>query len=421
MAFKDSDKTDTHTTSAALKSAVWSGGSGIPAGSLAHFSSAVSSQILADSNGNGSLKWTFNDADSDFDFLAKNQTLVLTYNITVSDNHGGSVKQTVTVTITGTDDKPVIDIGAHAVVNEQDDHLLSLSPDTAHIALHFTDPDLTNTGHTASVIGVLASGNTDGILPGSLGNAELMAFYHVDNVVKASGSSSGTINSTFSAPDLAFDYLADGETLDITYTVRIDDHAGGITTQTVTVTVVGTNDAPIYLCGPESAHLTEGMNVSPAGDLTAHGDLLFTDIDLSDTHTVSTTVAASRSGGGAIPISDADLLAALSTTLEDSSGHLLGEVDWNFALQNSAASFLSAGETLTLTYHVMVTDPAGGSDTQAVTITILGTNHPVAFTSGPDSSSTTELADTTGSSTIDQTSPVPTGTLNFTDQDLGDT
>src|SRR3954471_3928293 len=168
MAFKDSDKTDTHTTNAALKSAVWSGGSGIPAGSLAHFNSAMSSQILTDSNGNGSLKWNFSDADSDFDFLAKNQTLVLTYNITVSDNHGGSVKQTVTVTITGTDDKPVIDIGAHAVVNEQDDHLLSLSPDTAHIALHFTDPDLTNTGHTASVIGVSASGNTDGLLPGSL-------------------------------------------------------------------------------------------------------------------------------------------------------------------------------------------------------------------------------------------------------------
>ena len=31
MNFTDSDHSDTHTTSAALKSAVWSGGSGIPA------------------------------------------------------------------------------------------------------------------------------------------------------------------------------------------------------------------------------------------------------------------------------------------------------------------------------------------------------------------------------------------------------
>ena len=40
-----------------------------------------------------------------------------------------------------------------------------------------------------------------------------MSFFNVDNVVKASGSSTGTINTTFSAPDLAFDYLAAGEHL----------------------------------------------------------------------------------------------------------------------------------------------------------------------------------------------------------------
>ena len=95
-----------------------------------------------------------------------------------------------------------------------------------------------------------------------------MAFFHVDNVVKTSGSSNGTINTTFSAPDLAFDYLADGEQLDITYAVQLDDHAGGITTQNVVVTVIGTNDAPVFLCGPDTEHLAEGQNVDPSGNLT---------------------------------------------------------------------------------------------------------------------------------------------------------
>ena len=49
-------------------------------------------------------------------------------------------------------------------------------------------------------------------------------------------------------------------------------------------------------------------------------------------------------------------------------------------MSNSAASFLSAGEILTLTYHIKVTDPAGGSDTQVVTVTVLGTNHPAVNT-----------------------------------------
>ena len=179
--------------------------------------------------------------------------------------------------------------------------------------MHFTDVDLTNTGHTATVIDVSASGATGGILPGALGEAELMSFFDINSVVKASGSSNGTINTTFSAPDLAFDYLSAGETVDITYTIRLNDNAGGISTQTVVVTVVGTNDKPVVLAFPESAHLTEDRNLS-GGNLTAQGDFLFSDIDLSDTHTVSTTVTATRSGGGTVPISNADLIDAMGAT-----------------------------------------------------------------------------------------------------------
>jgi VCBS repeat-containing protein len=418
MNFTDADHSDTHTTSATLHSATVSGGTIIPASSLGHFQAAMTSQITSDSNGSGKIKWSFADADDDFDFLAKNQVLTLTYDIKVSDNHGGTTTQTVKVTVTGTDDKAVISVTPVATVNEQTDTTLSLAPDTAHVTLNFTDDDLANTGHTATVIAASATGNTSGIL---FGNAELMSFYHVDSVVKASGSSAGTINTTFQASDLAFDYLAAGEQLNITYTVQLDDHAGGISTQNVQVTVVGTNDAPIYLSGPESAHLVEDQNVNSSGNLTAHGDLFFTDIDLSDTHTVSTTVSATRSGGGGVPLTNAQMLAAFSTSLEDSTGHVLGEVDWNFAMQNATSSFLAGGETLTLTYHVTVRDPSGATDTQDVTVTILGTNHPVVITSDAESASVSELADTTGSAAIDTTTTVPAGTLNFTDADTGDT
>ena len=372
MNFTDSDRSDSHTVSASLKTKALSSGSVIPAATLANINSAMSTSIVTDSNGSGKLKWTFSEEDDDFDFLAKNQTLTLTYEVKLKDNHGGSTTKLVTITITGTDDKPIIDFGTEAMVSEQANKTLSFSPDTVNIAVHFTDVDLTNTGHTASVIDVSASGATGGILPGSLGEAELMSFFDITSVVKASGSSNGTINTKFSAPDLAFDYLSAGETVDITYTIRLNDNAGGISTQTVVVTVVGSNDKPTYLCGPESAQLTENQNVSPDGNLTAAGDLAFADIDLSDSHTVSTTVVATLSTGGAVPISNADLLAAFQTSVDDSTGHLLGEVDWNFAIDNDAIGFLDEGETLTLTYTVKIDDGAGGFDTQTVTIKING-------------------------------------------------
>lgn len=421
MNFTDGDHSDTHTTTATLHSAVLSNGTVIPSSSLAHFQTAMQSQIVSDHNGSGAIKWNFSDADDDFDFLAKNQTLVLTYDIKVSDNHGGTAIQTVKVTITGTDDKPVINMTTATTVTEQPNQTLSLSPDTVHVALNFTDDDLTNTGHTATVIGVSASSATNGLLPGPFGDAELLAFYHVDNVIKSSGSNAGTINTTFSAPDLAFDYLAAGQHLDITYTVQLDDHAGGISTQTVTVTVVGTNDKPLYLSCPESAALVEDHNVDPTGNLTAHDSLLFSDIDLADAHSVSTTVTAIRSGGGAIPLTNAQLLAAFATSLQDSTGHLIGDVGWNFAFPNCSANFLNGGETLKLVYHVTVDDGHGGAATQDVTITILGVNHPVAITSGAESSTVAEQVATTGSSTPDTTPITPAGTLAFTDQDTNDT
>src|SRR5712672_355807 len=72
MNFTDSDHSDTHTTSATLHSATVSGGTVIPSASLTHFNTAMKSVIQSDSNGSGKLKWSFDDADSDFDFLAKN-------------------------------------------------------------------------------------------------------------------------------------------------------------------------------------------------------------------------------------------------------------------------------------------------------------------------------------------------------------
>src|SRR5947207_2037917 len=68
MNFSDSDRNDTHTTSATLHSAALSSGSVIPAASLAHFNAAMTSEILNDHNGSGSLKWSFSDMDEDFDF-----------------------------------------------------------------------------------------------------------------------------------------------------------------------------------------------------------------------------------------------------------------------------------------------------------------------------------------------------------------
>ena len=72
----------------------------------------------------------------------------------------------------------------------------------------------------------------------------------------------------------------------------------------------------------------------------------------------------------------ADLQAALLTSLNDFTGTGSGGVDWSFAIQDSDLDFLSAGETLTMTYDVTVSDGITTS-TQQVTITATGAEDPL--------------------------------------------
>ena len=55
----------------------------------------------------------------------------------------------------------------------------------------------------------------------------------------------GSIDFTYSAADSSFDFLADGETLTVTYDVTVTDNNNVTTTQPVTITITGTNDAPV--------------------------------------------------------------------------------------------------------------------------------------------------------------------------------
>src|SRR5262249_22474420 len=103
------------------------------------------------------------------------------------------------------------------------------------------------------------------------------------------------------------------------------------------------------------------------------GTLSFDDVDLSDAHQVSVSVASAVWSGGDT-ISDTtlnDLTTALSTTLHDSTGSGSGGVDWTFSIPDRDLDFLSAGETLTVTYNVTVSD-GFTSSTQTVTITATG-------------------------------------------------
>ena len=376
---------------------------------------------LTDSSGGvtGSKSWTFSAPDHYFDYLAAGEQVTLTYTVQVDDHHGGVVTQPVTITVSGTNDAPVITSGTQsATLREVAGTHDSNMPDTATGTVTFTDLDLSDT-HAVTITGVVASGTVSGIAA----NATELGWLSLGPLTDSSGGVTGSKAWTFSAPDHYFDYLAVGEQVTLAYTVQVDDRNGGVVTQPVTITVTGTNDAPVITSGTQAATLTEmpGTHDSNTPD-TATGAVTFTDLDLSDTHTETITgVVASGITTGLAP--NATELGWLSLgALTDSTGGGTGSKSWTFSAPDHYFDYLADGEHLTLTYTVEVSDHNGGVVDQLVTITVNGSNDAPVANPDSDIGHIVEAGNDANDNIIPGT-PTTTGNVlsNDTDLDLSDT
>ena len=258
ISFIDVDLTDTHTASFAAQGT----------GYLGTFTLAPITQDSGN-GGTGQLGWSFSVDNSAIDYLGVGESLVQRYNVTVDDGHGGTAVQTVTVTINGTNDAPVITSTAPSQAVTEDGGVQGSGGESGTEStsgtISFTDVDFTDT-HTAS----FAAQGT-----GYLGTFSLAP------ITQDSGNGgTGQLGWSFSVDKSAIDYLATGENLVQRYNVTLDDGHGGTAVQTVTVTINGTNDAPVIDQGPQTASVTDSIPV-------AHGQFTATDVDRTDTQTWS--------------------------------------------------------------------------------------------------------------------------------------
>ena len=110
-----------------------------------------------------------------------------------------------------------------------------------------TDVDTTDLV-TASVDSLSISGTSDRSDPDAPTDAELLAMLTVTPSAILDGTEqSDTLSWDFDSGSETFDYLATGETLILEYTVKATDDDGTplSDTETVTITITGTDDDPI--------------------------------------------------------------------------------------------------------------------------------------------------------------------------------
>ncbi|WP_247324769.1 VCBS domain-containing protein, partial [Bradyrhizobium sp. 21] len=207
----------------------------------------------------------------------------------------------------------------------------------------------------------------------------------IDVAANAANNNNGSAVWTYTIPDHVFDFLAAGETLTLTYTVRISNNFAvnpESTSFPITITITGTNDKPVITTNVPTITFEGGTSVPGgplASDVPTSGTLNFKDVDLTDSHTVAVKLTSATLPDGTVPPGPlAAFQSAMSVAIAagaDSKGSGTGTINWSLAdLPVYLADFIPKGEVLTLVYTVTLTDSQGAISQQTITVTITGTD-----------------------------------------------
>jgi VCBS repeat-containing protein len=268
--------------------------------------------------------------------LKNGETVTETFTVTVTDSTGNAVDKTVTFTVKGTNDTPVIsDVQTMDNVTED-----SGSYTTSGYFL-VTDADDTLDTLNAAV-------STPNGKYGSL-----VASYDKD----------GKVEYTYTLDNDAAQELGAGQGYTETFTIRVTDGQGGYTDQQVTVRVVGTNDDPqLAVTSPGSVELATIVDViedaANTGQATVTLNYSITDVDLNDTAFGITLISDNLQNSGT------GSLAGQYGTLSVVNGQLVYTVDPK----------LGTGTNQQDVFIIKVADGHGGYDEQQVTFNVTSYN-----------------------------------------------
>ena len=367
----------------------------------------------------GTYTYTIDNADPDTNGLALGETRTETFTVYVSDGRGGLTTQEITVTLTGTNDRPELSIANAA----QDIH-----EDTASVGGTFAvqDPDSdSGQNQTFHIEGGSNTPAADGTSPS-------------DGSHSATGSTDATFTTDYGKLTLdpatgqwtyALNNASDkvqqlnaGETKVETFEVTVTDEHGATSTQTITVTITGTNDIPVIDTDQSNFHLDfkeqgvyqpsengDGNTPTTPGGTgegqhqtgTLSGKIFASDADkengagstehdvnklnfhvehagssLTDGGASTTVTGTGTPGTGDIVYAYTSAYGTLTFRADGSYEYTLNNKNPGEAgADGNAVNNLALGQTVTETFTVYVTDAqTGRSVPQTITVTINGTN-----------------------------------------------
>nr|WP_254722263.1 VCBS domain-containing protein [Gilvimarinus xylanilyticus] len=448
----DIDVRDTVTPSVASVAVTGSSG-GIGNAALLSMLSVDAVAVIANDATQGTVSWSFDSAGEAFNYLGEGDELLLTYTVQVDDGNGGQAQHQVVITVTGSNDPPVVypeslQLNEGESLDEQvpvptdidspidplgyrlqddipaDSGALTFNSDGSFSFDTLDDFDYLGEGDTTSVTFTYDLQDSESDAGGSPVYSDAatvtIEIVGVNDIPEFSGDDSGavieddlptadsgvlvvsdlddnesTIDTSrapvpvgnvlgslaitatgewnYTVDNSVLQYLAQDESRDEVFTVYTIDG----TEHQITVTLTGVNDAPeIRIDSDDKAN--RSFNETDAVR-SADGTLSVGDVDVADSVTPSVTAVSIISGNeGDFALDNDPRLLSMMTVNSSAvinASATDGNIHWVFTTDaDDAFDYLAVGETVKIQYEITATDSQGATDTQAVTVTIKGTN-----------------------------------------------
>jgi fibronectin-binding autotransporter adhesin len=372
---------------------------------------------------NGSLAWTYQISDSSLDFLSAGEKATVTSTITLDDHHGGTDTATVTVTVEGANDLPTIvaetDPSVQTVILNKSPIVLGAGASTNSLEL----PTETFDNLTAG------SASNNGFGHGDFTSTALQATFTASGAAGIVHGSSSVTAAPFIGPlpghADATNYLSIGAHASETISFGSEQNEFGLywgsadsfntisfyDGNNLVASYSGTDVAPLLANGNQGTFgsngyvefsdlapfdkvvLASGSNAFEVDNISAGfvsdshihlaspiaGTLTVADADIGDTLTASVTgdAVAEYNGSTTLP-SDVNVSALIDSsaitfdTVKTTGGQDV--LDWTYNPANADLDFLEPGDKLTLTFNALVSDGHATTESQPLTVTLLGSN-----------------------------------------------
>lgn len=358
--------------------------------------------------------YTYTLDNTKADALNENQKVTETFVVKVADGHGGSVTQPITVTITGTNDRPDLSLAAPSASSFKEDSGSYQASGTFTVADADADGAFKGStngaaNHSYAIAGGTSGGETTtgtaSVDPGT-GVVTYTTKFGVLTV-----NPDGTYKYDLNNGSNAVQNLGEGQTHTETFQVKVTDLHGSTDTETVSFTITGANDQTLIdktsgtltvkeagvvsLSDPAHTDLssaipgydnvaTDGSMLNNGSSAVSTGSFTVTDRDTSDvlkatlssSSGVNLNGISTMSGAGTWTVNDTygtlTVIGVKNDNTSDGSESIT--YTYSYAVDQSKTESLAEGETKTLNYTISVTDGHGNPVAHNIAINVQGTN-----------------------------------------------